>query len=240
MTPSAANERQLAARPEQAGDQTIHVGVALTSERGLVASAIEMLVERTPTLDLLQLHTDCDGRPVPEHGGMAAVLIVDRVSIVARLRAENPSLRVIVLLPANNPDDMLASIRAGASACIDDSTPLDALVDIVSRVWAGEAVFEPSILVELLQRQAVPMVAQPSRTARLSDRELEVLAALARGASPAEVAAEFSISLYTVRTHLKNILVKMGARSKLEAVVVALREGRISLDLPDTGGGSDR
>ena len=240
MTPSAANERQLAPRPEHAGGETIHLGVVLSSERGLVAGAIEMLVERTPALDLLQMRTDCDGQLVPDHGDMPAVVIVDRVSIVARLRAGNPGLRVIVLLPANNSDDMLASIRAGASACIDDSTPLDSLVDIVRRVWAGEAVFEPSILVELLQRQAIPMVSPPSRTARLSDRELEVLAALARGASPAEVAAAFSISLYTVRTHLKNILVKMGARSKLEAVVVALREGRISLDLPDTGGGSDR
>jgi DNA-binding NarL/FixJ family response regulator len=234
MRSSAADERQVGPSPEQPSERLLRVGIVLSADHGLVAGAMELVIDRAPSLQLVTIRTDRDGRPLRGTALDADVVIVDRVAIVAQVRESAPDVRVIVLTGTSDPDDVLASIRAGASACVDASMSPSMLVEIAERVCAGEVVFEPNILVELLQRQSAHTISAPIRTAKLSDRELEVLTALARGASTAEAAEEFGISLNTIRTHLKNILVKMGARSKLEAVVIALREGRISLDLPES------
>jgi two-component system response regulator DevR len=158
---------------------------------------------------------------------------VDSIPLVLRLREERPQLRVIVLGAAGDAAATLASIRAGAAGCVDENTSPALLVSIVRRAHAGEIVYEPSVLLDLLQRPSMPVEARPRRTSKLSERELEVLSVLAMGASSAEVADALSISLNTMRTHLKNILVKLEARSKLEAVIIAIREGRIEVP-PET------
>ena len=214
--------------------ELIRVGIMLSPERGLVSGALTMLIDHAPSFQLVMMRTDGSGMPVDRDAAIPDVVIVDRLSLITRLREARPGLCTIMLIGEPSLDGVLASIRAGALACIDDSTAPAELLSIVERVSAGEAVFAPNVLIELLQRQSLPAIIPLNRTAKLSDREVEVLAALARGASTAEAANEFGISLNTIRTHLKNILVKMGARSKLEAVVIALREGRISLDLPDS------
>ena len=159
----------------------------------------------------------------------AEVVIVDDVSLIAVLLESRPDLKVIVLDAAGDPNTTLASIRAGAVACISETSSPATLADVVRRVRAGEAVYEQRILLELVQRLNVAVPAQPRRAATLSEREREVLTALASGASSSEAADRLCISLNTVRTHLKNILVKLEARSKLEAVIIAIREGWIAL-----------
>lgn len=91
--------------------------------------------------------------------------------------------------------------------------------------------YPPDILVGLLSRPnpeprkpSLPEVPSPLRP-----READVLRAFARGMSTAEVAATLNITVHTVRTYLRSIMVKLGARSKLEAVVIALRSGLIGL-----------
>jgi DNA-binding NarL/FixJ family response regulator len=123
----------------------------------------------------------------------------------------------------------LACIRVGAAACISQATSPAALADVVRRVYAGEVVYEQRILLELVQRQSTVAPDRPRRATAVSERELEVLAVLATGASSSEAADRLCISLNTVRTHLKNIMVKLEARSKLEAVMIAIRAGWIEL-----------
>jgi DNA-binding CsgD family transcriptional regulator len=79
----------------------------------------------------------------------------------------------------------------------------------------------------LIQRPHQFSAQAPRKTASLSNRELDVLNVLATGSKTEEAAWQLGISPNTLRTHLKNILVKLEARSKLEAVLIAIREGRI-------------
>ena len=159
----------------------------------------------------------------------ADVVLIDDLSLTSRLREDRSDVKVILLEAGRDPDVTLACIRAGATACVSEATSPAALADVVRRVYAGEAVYEQAILIELVQRPNTAAPARPRRTATLSDRECEVLAVLATGANLSEAADCLCISPNTVRTHLKNIMVKLEARSKLEAVIIAIRDGQITL-----------
>jgi len=161
------------------------------------------------------------------------IVIVDCVPIVARLREHGPELRVIVLDADGDPDVALASIRTGAFGCVSRNTTPTELADYIKRVHAGELLYETSTLLELVRRSHILTPGSRRRTAKLAERELEVLRLLAFGWSSGEAADQLGITLNTFRTHVKNILAKLEARSKLEAVLIAIREGRISLP-PDS------
>jgi DNA-binding NarL/FixJ family response regulator len=221
--------------PDASGDAdlAIRVGILLEPERALLASAVGVVLDLDPQLQVVAVEANSATGLRRILAADADVVLVDSIPLVLRLREERPQLRVIVLGAAGDAAATLASIRAGAAGCVDENTSPALLVSIVRRAHAGEIVYEPSVLLDLLQRPSMPVEARPRRTSKLSERELEVLSVLAMGASSAEVADALSISLNTMRTHLKNILVKLEARSKLEAVIIAIREGRIEVP-PET------
>jgi DNA-binding NarL/FixJ family response regulator len=211
------------------GDGLIRVGVLLAPDRALLASSIQVVLGLEPDFAVVAVDSSPTAGPIRMLAAGAEVVLVDDVSLTSRLREDRPDVKVIVLEAVRDPDITLACIRSGASACVNEATSPAALADVVRRVYAGEAVYEQGILLELVQRPTTAAPARPRRAATLSERELEVLAVLATGASSSEAADRLCISLNTVRTHLKNIMVKLEARSKLEAVIIAIREGRIEL-----------
>ena len=123
---------------------------------------------------------------------------------------------------------MLACIRSGIDGCVSMKGTIAEAVDTIKRVDAGESVFDPRAMHDLLDPSASRVVVHPQRTARLAPRELEVLIVIAKGFTTFEAARHLGISVNTLRTHLKNILTKLEARSKLEAVLIGIQEGRIT------------
>jgi two-component system nitrate/nitrite response regulator NarL len=102
------------------------------------------------------------------------------------------------------------------------------LADAVRRAHAGEALFPTELLVRLLRGPAPPPQGrQPEAGGMLGPREREVLEVLAAGASTQEAADGLGISPHTVRAHVKHAMAKLGARSRLEAVTLALSAGLI-------------
>jgi DNA-binding NarL/FixJ family response regulator len=204
----------------------------LGAERQLLATAIAAMLARAPGLLLTPLRVDRSGHPILLDQPQCDVAIVDRAEVAANLKRALPDIRTVMFVRRRDPDTVLASVHAGAAACVDDHISADALIDVLRRVTAGEAVYEPSVLIMCLQQYSARRTV-PDRTAKLSQRELEVLSVLARGANSVEAAKHVGVSLNTLRTHIRNVLAKVGARSQLEAVMIALREGRISLDPHD-------
>lgn len=216
------------------GDSVIRVGIMLAQDRALLANAIGVVLNLEPQFEVVAVESHAISDPNQMLSSGADVVLTDDTSLVGRFRERNDDLRVIVIAPTSDPEITLESIRAGASACVRETASPAALANVVRRVHAGEVVFQQDVLLELVQTRTTALPSRPRRTAMLSERELDVLRAMATGARSAEVAEMLAISLNTVRTHLKNILVKLDARSKLEAVIIAIREGRIELppDLP--------
>jgi len=211
------------------GDNPIRLGVLLVPERPLLASSIATVLSLQPDFVIVAVEAGSAAGGLRVLAAGADVVLIDDISLITVLRDSRPDLKVIVLDAVGDPDTTLACIRAGAIACVRETSSPAALANAVRRVHGGEAVYEQRILIELVQRLNGAAPIQPRRTATLSDREREVLTTLATGASSAVAADLLCISLNTVRTHLKNILVKLEARSKLEAVIIAIREGWIEL-----------
>ncbi len=138
--------------------------------------------------------------------------------------------RVLVLTTFDLDEYVLEALRAGASGFLLKTTPSAALVAAVRACAAGEMLLAPSVtrrLVETYVRQPAPAPegAVPPRLAELTERELEVLRALARGRSNAEIGRDLFLAETTVKTHVTHILAKLGLRDRVQAVIVAYETG---------------
>lgn len=153
--------------------------------------------------------------------------------------ADKPS-RVIMLSISSEPARIVAAIRAGASAWVRKDESLEHLLRIIRGAVRGETWLPPTEMGSVLQ---LLMRAQDQRQqddrllAALTPREREVLACLAGGAERRDVAEQLHLSANTVRTHLQNLMAKLGVHSTLEAVALARR---VHIETSPTAGQLDR
>ncbi|GAA4576141.1 response regulator [Planotetraspora kaengkrachanensis] len=141
--------------------------------------------------------------------------------------------KVLVLTTFDLDEYIVEALRAGASGFLLKDVPPDELVQAIRVVAAGDAIVAPSVTRRLLDRFAtrLPSAHQqttPARVDRLTERELEVLRLIAKGMSNAEIAAELVVSETTVKTHVGNVLTKLGLRDRVQAVVLAYETGLIT------------
>jgi DNA-binding NarL/FixJ family response regulator len=152
---------------------------------------------------------------------------LDGIEAIRRL----PGRRVLVLTTFGLDDYIVEALRAGASGFITKDVPADELVRAVRVVAAGDALLSPAITRQLLDRVArrlpAPVTGGPEILSELTDREREVLELLARGMSNAEIAAALVVGEATVKTHVSNVLMKLGLRDRVQAVVLAYEVGLI-------------
>ena len=154
---------------------------------------------------------------------------VDGVEATRRLSALPVGPRVLVLTTYDLDEYVVESLRAGASGFLLKDVPADELVAAVRVVHRGEAVVAPRVTRRLLDRFArlLPTADVPPAAdlPELTDREREVLLLVARGLSNAEIAAQLVLGETTVKTHVSNVLAKLGLRDRVQAVVLAYEAG---------------
>ena len=143
---------------------------------------------------------------------------VDGATATGRLLAAHPDVRVVVLTTYESDADILRAVEAGATGYLLKDTPREDLVEAVRAAARGETVLAPSVA-----RRLVAQVRGDDQ--RLTSRELEVLAAVARGGSNAQIGAELFISEATVKTHLLRVFTKLGVDDRTRAVTVAIQRG---------------
>ncbi|MDR1448807.1 MAG: response regulator transcription factor [Propionibacteriaceae bacterium] len=132
--------------------------------------------------------------------------------------------RVIIVTTYDLDDYLLAAIRAGASGFLLKDTPPEDLLAAIRTVWAGDAVIAPPStrrLIEHVARLAAPPDSDNSLFDSLTKRERDVLILMARGLANSEIAAHLTVAEATVKTHVSHILLKLGARDRVQAVVAA-------------------
>ncbi|PZS36205.1 MAG: DNA-binding response regulator [Pseudonocardiales bacterium] len=150
-----------------------------------------------------------------------------------RLLAEAPATRVLVLTTFDLDEYVYAALLAGASGFLLKDVGRDDLVAAVRVVAAGDALLAPSVTRRLLadftaarrQQTARP---DPARLGGLTPRERDTLGLLARGMSNAEIAREFVVSEHAVKTHVGNVLMKLGLRDRIHAVILAYETGMVT------------
>ncbi|HET7689077.1 MAG TPA: response regulator transcription factor [Nocardioidaceae bacterium] len=148
----------------------------------------------------------------------------DGIEATAELRRVAPQVRVLVLTTFDDDELVHAALRGGASGFLLKDAPVEQLVYAIRCIHSGEALVSPSITRRLLDR-LVPAASRPLPA--LTERERSVLVQLARGLSNRELAAELHLSEATVKTHVSNLLTKLGLRDRLQAVVLAYESGLV-------------
>ena len=144
---------------------------------------------------------------------------LDGAGATGEILASHPGVRVLVLTTYDTDADIVRAVEAGATGYLLKDTPRAQLVEAVRSAARGETVLAPTVAARLVSRMRSP-AADP-----LTPREVEVLAAVARGLSNAEIGRELFIGEATVKTHLLRAFAKLGVDDRTRAVTVAMERG---------------
>ena len=213
------------------------IKVLIADDQALVRSGFRMILESRD--DLTVVGEAGDGEQairLVEQTRPDVVLMdvrmpgLDGVAATARLTAAPDAPKVIILTTYDLEEPLYAALRAGASGfLLKDVRPAD-LVEAIRVVAGGDALLAPTATRRLLDRFLVTDVtpaASAGSLERLTGREREVLALLARGASNAEIADRLTVTEATVKTHVSAILRKLEVRDRVQAVVLAYDLGLV-------------
>ena len=151
--------------------------------------------------------------------------VMDGIAATEAIRREWPEVEVIALTSVLEDSAIYGAMRAGAIGYLLKDTGADELCRAIKAAAAGQVQMSPPVAARLLREVAAPPQPEP-----LTERETEVLRQLAQGKSNKEVAAALVIAEKTVRTHVSNILAKLGVTSRTQAVLHAVRSGLVTLD----------
>lgn len=152
----------------------------------------------------------------------------DGVQLARALVTSWPRTKVVMLTASTDEAVMAAALEAGCAGFITKADPLDLVLSSVRSAAAGESVVSPALLARLLPKLMTR--GARGRNPDLTQREREVLQAMARGGSNQQIADELLLSRDTVRNHVASILSKLGVNSKLQAVTLAIQRGIVSPD----------
>jgi DNA-binding NarL/FixJ family response regulator len=186
----------------------------VVGEAGDGLQAVELVRRERPDVVLMDIR-------MPE---------LDGIEATRRILAQDRGTRVLMLTTFDLNEYVYEALRAGASGFLLKDTPAEQLAEGVRIVARGDALLAPSVTRRLLDEFAAPRVAEPQVAPppgldELTSRELEVFRLLARGRSNAEIAATLVVSETTVKTHVARVLMKLGIRDRVQAVVLAYETG---------------
>lgn len=220
------------------------IRVLLVDDQPLLRTGFRLILEAEP--DITVVGQAGDGKDAQEQTRalLPDVVLMDiRMPGVDGIEATRRIVReagagahvpkVLVLTTFDLDEYIVEALRAGASGFLLKDVPPDELVQAIRVVAAGDAIVAPSVTRRLLDRFSAKLPsayqqATPARLDRLTERELEVLRLIAKGMSNAEIAAKLVVSETTVKTHVGNVLTKLGLRDRVQAVVLAYETGLIT------------
>jgi DNA-binding NarL/FixJ family response regulator len=218
----------------------VTISVLLADDQPLLRMGFRMILDAQP--DMAFAGEAADGAEAVERTAALRPDVVlmdvrmpgtDGIEATRRIVAAGGGARVLILTTFDLDEYAFSALRAGASGFLLKDAPPDDLLSGIRAVAAGDAVVAPSVTRRLLDAYAHRLPddrAPATRAARLdplTEREREVLLAVARGLSNAEIAGRLVVSEATVKTHVGRILTKLGLRDRIQAVILAYETGLV-------------
>jgi DNA-binding NarL/FixJ family response regulator len=188
----------------------------VVAQAGTVAEARLVMADRETDLAVVDLS-------LPDGEG---------VELIEDLRETNPHFAALVLTASIDRAEHARAVEAGAAGVLHKSAEVEEILDSTRRLAAGETLISPEELVELLRLAGQSREEEREAQAnieQLTRREREVLLALSEGLSNKQIAERLHMSVDTERTHMMNILNKLGVHSRLQALLFAARHGLVEL-----------
>jgi two-component system NarL family response regulator len=143
------------------------------------------------------------------------------VEVIQKVRANHAQARFIVLTTYDGDEDIYRALQAGARAYLLKGMSVEVLISTIRSVHAGKSIIPPAIAQKLAERMA---------TEQLTQREQDVLEQIVRGKSNKEIGTWLDISEATVKTHINNLLGKLGVDDRTQAATAAIQRGLVQLD----------
>lgn len=207
------------------------IRVLLVDDHQLLTDSLARLLGAEPDIEVMGIGASVADAKQLSHERMDVVLMDYRLpdgtgaEATRAIKARWPSARVVMLTALQDDETILESIQAGADGYLTKDRAVDDVVATVRSARAGETLLPRSVIMGIAQRVAVARDRQSDRPLieGLTPRELQVLQALAEGLATPDICERLVISRNTLRTHVQNIMMKLHAHSKLEAVTVGLR-----------------
>jgi DNA-binding NarL/FixJ family response regulator len=197
-------------------------GITVAGEAADGRQAVQAAADLRPDVVLMDVR-------MPELDGLEATR-----QITGGDRATGP--KVVMLTTFDIDDYVYDALRAGASGFLLKDSPRQDLIAAVRTVAAGNALLAPTVtlrLIDAFARRPTHALPAPSRLASLTGREREILLCLARGLTNAEIAADLVVTEATVKSHVGNLLAKLGLRDRVQAVILAYETGIVRPGEPD-------
>jgi two-component system NarL family response regulator len=214
--------------------------VLIVDDHALFRRGLEMVLAEEPDIELVGEASDGAEAVAKAGEALPDVVLMDirmpKSSGIEACRAMKevaPSAKIVMLTISDEEEDLFEAIRAGASGYLLKDIPYDEVADVVRAVHGGQSLINPSMAAKLLTEFAALAKrdgeerAQEVPAPKLTDREMEVLRLVARGMNNRDIAKELFISENTVKNHVRNILEKLQIHSRMEAVMIAVRENLI-------------
>jgi two-component system NarL family response regulator len=205
------------------------IRILIADDHPVVREGVAAMIERRPDMTVVAEAATGREAVAAYRAAQPDVVLMDRrmpemtgVEAIGAIRGEFPGARIIVLTTYDGDEDIYRGLQAGARAYLLKDAPRDELLDAIRAVHAGQSRIPPAVAARLAER----VLAGPQLTAR----ELEVLRGIVAGRSNKEIGAALSIGEGTVKAHVNNILGKLGANDRTQAVTTALQRGIVHLD----------
>jgi DNA-binding NarL/FixJ family response regulator len=222
----------MSAAGQQQGER---IRVIVADDHALFRRGLEMVLESEPDIEVVAEATDgsqvvslavehapdlvlMDVR-MPVQGGIEATKAIKEIA---------PNTKILMLTISDEEEDLYDAIKAGASGYLLKEISIEEVASAIRSVHAGQSLLSPSMATKLLNEFAAmarkDAQRQQAPPPRLTDREMQVLAHVAKGLNNRDIAQQLFISENTVKNHVRNILEKLHLHSRMEAVVYAVRE----------------
>jgi DNA-binding NarL/FixJ family response regulator len=207
----------------------------LVDDDELVRRGLGLIVSSDPTLELVAESHDGDvAVRRAQHQRPDVVLMdvrmpeMDGITATRELIARVPSAKVVILTTFDEDEYVIGALRAGASGFLLKRSSPEELVRAIHTVAAGDALLSPSVtrrMIDRLVEQPFPQPSSDPRLAELTPREMEVLLLIAQGLSNREIVGALSVEETTVKSHVRHVLMKLGVRDRVHAVIFAYQTG---------------
>lgn len=224
------------------------IRVAIADDQGMVRAGLRSLLEGEPDIEVQAEAPDGEHAVAAIRRYRPDVALMDirmpnldGLAATRRVVAEGVETRILVLTTYDLDEYVFEALRAGASGFLLKDAPAEELIAGVRAIARGDSMLAPAItrrVIEEFARVPRPDSELAARAGWLSDRELDVLRLLARGLSNRELAEALIVSEATAKTHVSNVLAKLGLRDRVQAVVFAYESGIVRPGSGDAEGGS--
>ncbi len=211
--------------------------VVIVDDQGMVRAGFRSLLEHEPGLRVVgeagdgEQAVDVVRRLQPDVVLMDIRMpVLDGIAATSRLVVEGTRTRVLVLTTFDLDEYVFEALRAGASGFLLKDAPAEELVEAIRVVAAGDALLDPGVtrrVIDAFVRRPAPPAHRTRALNSLTPREREVLGLMARGQSNADIARHLFVSGATTKTHVSNVLGKLGLRDRVQAVIFAYESGLV-------------